>query len=561
MTTLYIKSFQLFHNLSVSIDEGLTVITGHSGSGKSLLMQALSYLACQPVKSAQHQTCDLSLTLQPSLWQSIIQKLDAKLIDKLTPLSGIQPPILRRWSDAAGKSKQSINGIQVSQKGFQLALDSYLFLHHQHVHLHFFQSDSLLNYINLFVNKDCITEVKHAYQHVQTCKRAYQEVNQQLAKLPEPSWLNQVMQEVRDAELLEVDVVALDRELKRLQHQQDMVVACYQSSEQLTHSEEGVVSKLSTIQKALQSQSQHFSEIQAIEEVILDAQALLSDAAYQLSSLVGSQQDHGDHGQKLEHLEKQLAKVYELSRKYKIQPNEFHDFIRNIDDQLHLHEELKNQLATCQDELVQAEKNYVDMANKIHQERVNQCQNLNQLLPKWLSKVGLEQANCELTCVKNQSTWRDSGFSEAACMFNANKGTTPLPILKNASGGEMTRVWFIMQLLVPQPTRQFMLFDEADVGLSGAQSSQIGEMLKQLSMSHTVWCITHSAQVATYGDQHWLVSKSHQSQETASSLESLNDQDRLKELARLLGGKTIDSTTIAHAQSLLNQAQVPLTLA
>lgn len=277
----------------------------------------------------------------------------------------------------------------------------------------------------------------------------------------------------------------------------------------------------------------------------MNAQSELDDATSHLRQFMDRQNFDPD---RLQELDEQLQQFHRLARKYRVQPNELKHEYQQWQQQLEQLDLLSNpeQLAS---QVTESKQHYFDLAEKLNQARQQVASEVAQTLTEQVKPLALPEAHFEFHFEPLEKPDGD-GLSFIQLLFSANKGIPPQPLARVASGGELSRIALVMQVMnASKAEAEMLVFDEIDVGISGGTAEIVGRLLSNLAQHVQILCITHQAQVAAQSDQHLLVQK-QQTDPASSRITDLDEEQRILELARMTGGVEINDTTLQHAKQL-----------
>lgn len=551
--TLHLQNFALIDVHEVSFDAGFNVITGETGAGKSLLLDALDLCTGGRSDSSMirhgEKTAELVAT-----FSSTHEDVAAWFTAQARDFSDGEIIIRRQLSDQ-GRSKAWINGVPASL-GELKALGAMLVnIHSQHAGLELLKPQFVIDWLDgvgeLIPLSLSTRDAYHAWQDASAqVKQAHADLNARLDRI------DLLTAKLADIEpLLAVDMHAIEAEHETLSNVESLIACAYQAAN-LLNSDSDEPDSLSLLVRAarLCEQHSHISGAFAhANDALANAQALIEDAA---SSLADYADTLSANPERLAELDGILSLAHRLSGKYRLPIDSL------IADARHWQDEL-DALSTAPEleQLQQAEAAafdaYVAAAEALHRARVAVAPKLCARLLDELSPLALPNARCEFCFEARPKTrYSATGLYDIALEFSANVGMPMQPLHKVASGGELSRIALVMQVLRAgtQRARPMLIFDEVDVGISGGTAQVVGALLRSLGEHQQLLAITHQAQVAAAAHRHILVGKEHHDQ-TTTWLRTLDNTARVQELARMSGGVDINNTTLAHAQDLLTASQ------
>lgn len=549
LTSLNLNHFALVDRLDLDIAAGFSVLTGETGAGKSILLDALSACLGERVdaqavrfgsdKADLTASFEIGNNLAAQDWLSQHDLLDQD-----------EPELrLRRVIQSNGRSKAWINGRPASQTDLRTLGSLLVQLNSQHSQQQLLHSSYAREWLDRLAK--LTPQAQHVQQHYQDWQklsRQQQQIEQQQAQRLARE--QQLSQQLEDLEALAgLDYAQLEQAHDRLSHFDQMMQDTAIVLDGLDEAEDNLLQQLGSLIRRAESQASRDPALSSSHELMHSAHALLQDAVAGLRQFAQAQEL--DPAQ-LEQLDHQLSEFHRLARKYRVQPSE-------LSAQQQAWQAELDQLTSLPDAAQLAEA--VSVAAKTFQDSATALDHARQAAAPQLAAELVEQVRpLSLPEVRFEFQFRPlnqpnaQGLSEIELLFSANRGMPLQPLAKVASGGELSRIALVMQVMnaeyIAAPT---LVFDEVDVGISGGTAEIVGRLLRKLGAQVQIICITHQPQVAAQGHQHLLVEKQH-GEQTASHIRHLEPEQRVLELARMSGGVEINQSTLNHARHLLGQA-------
>ncbi|CAM2949890.1 DNA repair protein RecN [Acinetobacter celticus] len=544
LTHLTLINFALADHLAIDIEKGFNVLTGETGAGKSLLLDALS--ACLGERTDTNyvrfgsEKADVTATFSyqdgspEALWLKE-QELDDESGEIL----------LRRVIFATGRSKAWINGRPSSLTELKEIGRLLVQLYSQHSQQQLLEPPYPKHWIDRYSNFYAPAQtVRDAYSQWQKNIRQHQAaLDAQATRKQRIETLELQLEELED--LLQMDYKDIEQEFDRLSHHEHIMQDCSYSLGALDDAEQNINQELSSILRRLESHSGRSEQLANVYASILNAQSELDDATANLRQFMDRQSFDPD---RMEELNTQLEVFHRLARKYRTQPELLKSEYEAGQAEL-------QQLQTLEDPEVLAEQ--VEIS---HQDFLSKAQHLDNIrreaatplakqLTEQVKQLALPEAYFEFKFEPLDDA-SSEGLSFIQLLFTANKGIPAQPLARVASGGELSRIALVMQVMNAEKTdAEVLVFDEIDVGISGGTAEMVGRLLAGLAQHVQILCITHQAQVAAQSDQHLLVKK-QQTDPASSTIFELDEDGRIQELARMTGGVEISETTLQHARQL-----------
>lgn len=544
LTHLTLINFALADHLAIDIDQGFNVLTGETGAGKSLLLDALSASLGERTDTnyvrygADKADITAIFSYEPhSPEASWLQQHE--LDDDTGEIH------LRRVIFATGRSKAWINGRPSSLSELKELGRLLVQLYSQHSQQQLLEPPYPKHWLDRYSNfAQPAQQVKEAYSNWQQTIRQHQAaLDAQASRKQRIETLELQLEELE--EVVQLQYKEIEQEFDRLSHHEHIMQDCSYALNTLDEAEQNINQELSVLIRRLESHEGRSEQLAEIHNSILNAQSELEDATANLRQFIDRQSYDPE---RMEELNAQLEVFHRFARKYRTQPEALNQEYQGWQAEL-------AQLHALEDPETLAEQ--VELA---HQDFLNKAQHLDEIrraaatplakqLTEQVKQLALPEAHFEFKFEPLEQASAD-GLSFIQLLFTANKGIPAQPLARVASGGELSRIALVMQVMNAEKTEaEVLVFDEIDVGISGGTAEIVGRLLADLAQHVQILCITHQAQVAAQSDQHLLVKK-QQTDPASSTIISLEEQQRILELARMTGGVEISETTLQHAKQL-----------
>jgi len=556
LTQLTIQDFAIVKSLDVELSQGMTTITGETGAGKSIAIDALSL--CLGARSEASMVrpngkrADVCATFNIASNKSALKFL----ID--CELDNEHECILRRTVSKEGRSKGYINGRAVPISQLKELGSHLLNIHGQHAHQGLLNSSLQLTLLDQYANhQGLVAKVGLSYQN-------YQCVNQQLTSLRQQQLLLAAKVQLLEYQVEELDIFALaEGEFAQIELEHQRLA----NSENLQHTSEQLLQQISAssefnIESALNQAITTLEQLLVDDPSLTGLQEMLNGALIQVqetsNELSTYSQNIEQDPQRLNELEERMSKAMQLARKHQVEPLQLPGVHQNIRQELTTLSNNDQQIIILEQQLTDIRLQYSKHAEKLSASRALHANKLEKLITRSMRRLAMEHAQfvIALAPVNSQSLQR-YGNDNIEFRVTTNPGQPLEPLHKVVSGGELSRISLAISVItankVATPT---LIFDEVDVGISGPTAATVGEMLRELGRSTQILCVTHLPQVAGCGHQQMQVIKQTDGNSTNTTMIALTEQARVHELARLLGGNKISDNTLANAKELLmvNQA-------
>ncbi len=544
LTHLTLINFALADHLAIDIEQGFNVLTGETGAGKSLLLDALS--ACLGERTdtnyVRYGSDKADIT---AVFTYQTNSPEAKWLQdhELDDDSG--EIHLRRVIFATGRSKAWVNGRPSSLSELKELGRLLVQLYSQHSQQQLLEPPYPKHWLDRYNNFYAeANDVREAYSTWQRTIRLHQAaLDAQATRLQRIGTLEHQIEELE--EVIQTDYKEIEQEFDRLSHHEHIMQDCSYSLNVLDEAEQNITQEMSSIIRRLESHAGRSEQLSEIYNSLLNAQSEIDDATANLRQFIDRQSFDPE---RMEELNSKLEVFHRLARKYRTQP-----------------ETLKEEYETWQSELEQLHQledpeTLAEQVEKSHEEFLEKAQHLDHIrreaaaplakqLTEQVKPLALPEAHFEFKFEPLEQPTAE-GLSFIQLLFTANKGIPPQPLARVASGGELSRIALVMQVMNAEKTEaEVLVFDEIDVGISGGTAEVVGRLLADLAQHVQLLCITHQAQVAAQSDQHLLVKK-QQTDPASSTIVELDENQIIFELARMSGGVEINETTLQHAKQL-----------
>ena len=547
---LSINNFAIVRFLELDFKAGMTSITGETGAGKSIAIDALGL--CLGNRSDANTVRPGASKTEVSARFTLHDVPLAKRWLEDNDLDADDECILRRTINSDGRSRAYINSNPVPVTQLKAIGQLLIGIHGQHAHHAMLKSEHQLNLLDSYANhKILLDNVSASYLR---CKQVENELKQleqaQHERISRQQLLQYQVEELNEFNLGLDEFDEIEQEHKRLANGTDLIERCQAGLHLLTESDEGniesLLNKVASIADTLQGYDESLAPISTM---LNDALIQVQESASEIESYLSRLELDPEH---FAYLEKRLSTAMQLARKHHVSP-----------DKLALHHQALmaelTELAGDESKLdeirlqLDASKNaYLANAQKLSQSRNRYAKELDKLVTQSIHELNMPKGKFCIQVNHDPANISVNGCDSIDFMVTTNPGQPLQPISKVASGGELSRIGLGIQVItakkVATPT---LIFDEVDVGISGPTASVVGRMLRSLGESTQVLCVTHLPQVAGNGHQHMFVNKFNKAGSTETTMQALDKDQRVNELARLLGGDVITENTIANARELL----------
>ena len=550
LTHLSIKNYALINDINVSFSEGFTTITGETGAGKSILLGGLALALgkradLSSLRNGQ-QKCVIEAEFGISRY-GLHQFFDDHDLDYEAET------ILRREILPSGKSRAFVNDSPVNLDILKSLGEQLVDVHSQHQTLRLTENDFQLKVL------DALAQNKERLQVYAKQLTVYKRLNAELKQLQdfqdgankEHDYNSFLLKELESAQLQTGIQESLEEEQEQLSNVEQIMELLTQGHQLMNSEQLGIVEQIQELKRVLQNLSQYGSRYEAINERIQSLFIEVDDIATELEDVQSTVEANP---QRLESLNGQLQLLYDLQKKHQVASVEELLLVKaELETKVDAVENIESRIHEKEQECAKAESILQEMAVQIREARNSIIPQLKSRLQDSLFVLGIPSATFKIE-VNPAESFKANGKDELTFLFSANKGSSYGELKKVASGGELSRIMLTIKSILAQyeqlPT---LMFDEIDTGVSGEISGKMGEIMQEMSKTMQVFSITHLPQVASKGNYQFKVFKQEQDGMDSTQMRQLSKEERIAELAEMLGGKTLSDSAMAHARELLKQ--------
>ena len=554
LTQLTINNFAIVRQLEIELAKGMSVITGETGAGKSIAIDALGLCLGQRIETSMvregQERAEICATFFIEPTNPAYQWLqEQELQDPDNP----SDCILRRVINADGRSKAFINSTPVSASQLKEIGQYLIHINGQHASQLLLKNDYQLQLVDTFAHhNDLLAQMREDY-------RAWKNLQTQVKNFQQKVAENEAKKQLLQYQVEELDEFALHpNEYLELEEDQRRL----SNSEQLTQLSQSALQLLSenetvSIDSMLYRATQYIDELSELDPRYVSVQTMLNDALIQVQEATSEVQHLASHIEQdpmlLQEIEQRLGQALQLARKHNVKPEELVEW----------HQKLKVELTALLDfseseeRLILEEKAAFEKmqhtAKQLHESRNQAAEKLAQQVTDSIKGLAMENAEFFIEVNSDLTKVASNGADNIVFTLRSNLGQQAQPLAKVASGGELSRISLAIQVLTSdQSAIPTLIFDEVDVGISGKTASVVGKLLRQLGDKCQVLCVTHLPQVACHGHHQFNVEKFTVNDKTETKMTALSQEERVPALARLLGGSEITDLALANAQEMLD---------
>ena len=546
---LNISNIALIDDMQVEFESGLNLLTGETGSGKSIIVDALGVLiggrfTSELLKSgAERGSIEGLFSVTPNPELELL--LENAGLDSTTEL------IIRREIASTGRNKIFINN-QLATQSLLRDLRPYLVdIHGQGDQQTLFNPETHLEILDAFAGNGALRgEVAEAYQRWNAVRREVESLRHDEAeKFQLVDTLKFQIGELERAQLSPGEDEKLEEERRRLANVEKLTTLCQTSYSRIYEDNGAAVTRVRQTLKDVEELAEYESSFRDYLEGLESARAVLEDLSFSLRDFADRLEFSPS---RLAEIEDRLAEISRLKRKYGGSIAASLEHLARSEDRLRQIETSDERERELNAELAAARERYLDLARKLHKERVRAANKFEQAVEKGIAEVAIDNARFQVQVNDSVDSAGQKGIDHTEFYFSANVGEEVKPLARVASGGEASRLMLVLKTVANgSQFPRTIVFDEIDTGIGGRVSEAVGIKLKKLAQTNQVLCVTHQPQIARFADSHLVVQKEALKGRTQVSVGRLDKAGRVEELARMLTGAEITDSARRHAKELL----------
>lgn len=549
LNQLTIRDFAIVEQLDLELKQGMTVVSGETGAGKSIMLDALGLTLGDRAEAGavRHgaDKADISASFNIDTIPDAAQWLTDNDLDNDGEC------ILRRVITKEGRSRCYINGRPTPAGQVKLLGEHLIAIHGQHEHQRLLKKDHHRELLDNFAGEAKLaSQVRDAYQN-------WHRLAQELKQLSEQSAEQTARVQLLSYQIEELDQLGLQpEELKQLEDEQktlanagEILSTGQQMINLASDNEENNCAQL------LNHCLHLLADIQSESPSVRQASEMLNSALIQVEEASTEIRHYLErveiNPERQQEVEERLSSIYEIARKHRITPEQLAEFHQGLCDELAGLNRSDEELEQLAKDVETTQTKYLQLAEKLSNKRASAAKKLSKLVDQQLHSLGMPSAqiSVDMSRLEKPTT---NGLEDIEFLIITNKGQPAKPLAKIASGGELSRISLAIQVITAQTsTTPTLIFDEVDVGIGGAIAEVVGRLLCQLGEQAQILCVTHQPQVASQGHQHLFVSKRSDTLKTHTRIDQLDESKRIHEIARMLGGIDITERSVEHAREML----------
>lgn len=549
LTSLSIKNYALIEELSIDFQSGLSIITGETGAGKSILLGALGLVLGNRADSSTLKNSAKKCVVEV---QFAIQKYGLESFFESQDLDYEMQTIIRREILPSGKSRAFVNDTPVTLSVLNELKLKLMDIHSQHQTLQLSDQEFQFQLLDVLAgNQSKLESYRRGLKQYQAEKKKLQELLQNQREANQQYDYNlHLFNELEEAELKAGEQEVLEEQLEKINNVEDIQLNLSEALQIAQDEQIGIQNLLNSLENRLSRISSFSKEYEELSSRITSLKIELDDIVVELEN----EHENVDFDpQKAEELNDRLQLIYNLQKKHYVSSNaellkiweELSEKVSVVENAEHLIQEQENKVATIG-------KKLDDLAQKISKARTGIIGKLKKQLEAILANLGMLQSRFSIEVQPSDSYFKN-GKDELSFLFSANKGGQFGELKKVASGGELSRIMLAIKKVLSENSQlPTIIFDEIDTGVSGEISNKMAGIMYQMSQTMQVITITHLPQIAAKGNQHYKVYKQDKNNATVTELKQLSQDERIVEIAEMLSGKEISDSAMSHARELLN---------
>ena len=548
---LSVHNYAIVEHLDLELQSGMSVITGETGAGKSIMLDALGLALGDRADSGVVRPGADKADILASFDLTDIPEARSWLSERDLDTDG--PCILRRVITSEGRSRAYINGSPCPQGDLKALGELLIDIHSQHEHQSLLKPDTHRRLLDEYAGASDLA------RQVQLAAQRWKQTRSELERLSSSGeeqrarhqLLSYQLEELENLSLGENELEQLEQEHKTLSNAEQLLGTCRQVLELCSESDAGnVLSALTASLNRLGTFSNQPGALSEATNLLASAQIQVEEAVGELNRFI----DHFDGDpQRQQQLEDRLDSIYSLARKHRVQPGDLGELQQRLLDELESLNADDEAVERLSDELAAYARHYQEKASELSQLRQAAASTLAGAVEVEMQRLGMPggRFNIQLS-PQNSDSLQPNGLELVEFQVSANPGQPLKGLAKVASGGELSRISLAIQVITAQTSRvPTLVFDEVDVGIGGPTAEVVGQLLRRLGERGQVLTVTHLPQVAAQGHQHLFVHKQRGSEETRTAVATLDAEQRIEEVARMLGGLDLTDESLAHARKML----------
>ena len=546
---LYIKDFAIINEISLPINEGLTVITGETGAGKSILLKSLG------------------ITLGAKADKTDVRSGQQQAIVEVELSVDGQEKIFRRLISKSGRTRSFIDDKPILEPAYRETVNSLADFHGQYEQQYIMDPVTHIDFLDAFYDSnDLIRKIALTYSDlIQTIQELDQSIKLQKNSSNQKELLQFQIQEIQAVDPQIDEDIELGKEFKRLNHVDELISTIQNLNQSLTEHDHSIYRQLASALNELERLSKYDESLKPFIDSIDQATVSIQDAS---AGMIQHMESIEYDQKRLQEVEERLQAIESLKRKYGGSIESIRLFIQNSDHELAGLSGLDEKISELELEKTHLINRYQKLAGQLNTLRMKFAAKVSSEIEIEMSKLNMAGAKfqVQITQVEDRESFIQfedksvkyglKGYDQVSFFLSANPGELPKPLIKIASGGEVSRIMLaIKSVLKKSDPVETLIFDEIDTGISGQAAEKVGETLKKLSRDKQVICITHLPQIASIADHHLFIHKKIKNEQTEVVARYLNNNEKIQAIAELFSGENVPIKKIKSLQKFTDQAR------
>lgn len=552
LSQLQISNYVIVDSLDLEFDKGMSVLSGETGAGKSILLGALGLTLGDRADSAMVlpdcKRAEISTTFDIDNYKSLQKWLEDNELDNDGEC------IIRRTISREGRSRGYINGQPVPLTTLKAVGEQLVELHGQHAHHSLLRSDTQRSLLDSFAeHQNDVEAISQIYKEKKSLQQKLEQlITQQQESSEREALLGFQIEELEKLNLSEGEWEQLEHDHSRIANVQTLKQGSYQVQVMIAdESDENLLSQLNKAQRELE-------QLLQLDETLSTSYGMLEEASIQINEAASELRHYIEQldidPEQLQYLEERISTTHELARKHRIHPSELPQHLQDLQTRLQEIGNTDEQIDSLNTQLETLNQQYDDLKLKLSSQRKTAAEKLNKEVTTNMRELGIGEGEFSINI--SECPEGPFGIDEVQYEIKTNPGQPFRPLAKIASGGELSRISLAIQvILATRASIPTLIFDEVDVGIGGKTADMVGRALRRLGNSCQVLCVTHQPQVAAQAHQHYQIIKEHTNESSRTRVVQLDSDARITEIARMSSGMEITEQTLTHAREMIENVQ------
>lgn len=545
LTHLTINNFMLIDHLDLDLKGGMTAITGETGTGKSVLLGALTLALGERADGDRVRHGASKADITATFLLDDLPKAREWLLEN--DLLHADECLLRRVVTAEGRSRAFINSQPATLHQVKALGELLIDIHSQHAHQSLLVKANHKQLIDSYSQHlDQVNEVGKRYRQWQQLKTQYNQLRENAEELnARYQLLRYQVDELNQLGLDEGELTRLEAEQQNLANAESIICKTQEAAE-LCSDEQGISALLQKAISVIQSVRPHTPVLSTIDELLNSALIHVDEARHSLRNQLDAIEIDPE---RLQEVETRLSTIYDIARKHHIQPQELTGKHQQLAQELASLEGGDQSLSALEEKVQLSRESYFIQAQQLSQQRLASAEKLSNIINEQLKSLAMASANVLISVLPKPDNADHSGIDDIEILISTNPGQAHLSLAKVVSGGELSRVSLAIQVATAQTSGvATLVFDEVDVGIGGSTADVVGTLLARLGQQSQVLCVTHLAQVASKANNHWQVNKQADKDCIQTTIVELDEEMKVQEIARMISGSELSEESLAHAR-------------